>query len=57
MDARPDNPLADDLASVFAPVRTTNAFEQTVERLGRAIRMGLLSPGEQLPSLRVTACT
>ena len=44
-----------DLGGVFAPVRTANAFEQTVERLGRAIRMGLLQPGEQLPSERELA--
>lgn len=44
-----------DTAGVFAPVRTANAFEQTVERLGRAIRMGLLAPGEQLPSERELA--
>ena len=42
----------DDPGGVFAPVRTANAFEQTVERLGRAIRMGLLAPGERLPSER-----
>ena len=47
-----DSPIDDSLGAVFAPVRTTNAFEQTVERLGRAIRMGLLAPGEQLPSER-----
>ncbi|MGI9116851.1 MAG: FadR/GntR family transcriptional regulator [Gaiellales bacterium] len=47
-----EHPIADELAGVFAPVRTANAFEQTVERLGRAIRMGLLAPGEQLPSER-----
>ena len=47
-----DSPVDDGLGAVFAPVRTTNAFEQTVERLGRAIRMGLLAPGEQLPSER-----
>ena len=44
-----------DLGGVFAPVRTANAFEQTVERLGRAIRMGLLQPGERLPSERELA--
>ena len=46
---------APDHSGVFAPVRTANAFEQTVERLGRAIRMGLLQPGEQLPSERELA--
>lgn len=47
-----DNALDEDLGGVFVPVRTANAFEQTVERLGRAIRMGLLQPGERLPSER-----
>ena len=50
-----DNGVGDDVGGVFAPVRTANAFEQTVERLGRAIRMGLLQPGEQLPSERELA--
>ncbi len=45
-------PILDDPGGIFAPVRTANAFEQTVERLGRAIRMGLLAPGEKLPSER-----
>ena len=47
-----DTGIRGDLGGVFAPVRTANAFEQTVERLGRAIRMGLLAPGQQLPSER-----
>jgi len=41
--------------AIFTPVRTANAFEQTVERIGRAIRMGLLRPGQQLPSERELA--
>ncbi len=40
---------------IFTPIRTANAFEQTVERIGRAIRMGLLRPGERLPSERELA--
>ncbi len=48
-------PDEDDVHGIYAPVRTANAFEQTVERLGRAIRMGLLAPGEQLPSERELA--
>ena len=50
-----DDVLKGDPSGIFAPVRTANAFEQTVERLGRAIRMGLLSPGQQLPSERELA--
>jgi GntR family transcriptional repressor for pyruvate dehydrogenase complex len=40
------------LAGVFEPVRPATAFEETVERLGTAIRIGLLRPGERLPSER-----
>jgi len=37
---------------VFAPVRSQTAFEETVERLGNAIRLGLLAPGTRLPAER-----
>jgi DNA-binding FadR family transcriptional regulator len=40
------------LAAVFMPVRPPSTFEETVERLGTAIRLGLLSPGSRLPSER-----
>jgi DNA-binding FadR family transcriptional regulator len=40
------------LDSVFAPVRSHTAFEETVERLGTAIKLGLLAPGTQLPAER-----
>jgi GntR family transcriptional regulator, transcriptional repressor for pyruvate dehydrogenase complex len=38
--------------AVFAPVRSQTAFEETVERLGTAIKLGLLAPGAQLPAER-----
>jgi DNA-binding FadR family transcriptional regulator len=38
--------------SVFAPVRSQTAFEETVDRLGTAIRLGLLPPGSRLPAER-----
>jgi GntR family transcriptional regulator, transcriptional repressor for pyruvate dehydrogenase complex len=38
--------------SVFAPVRSQTAFEETVDRLGTAIKLGLLPPGSQLPAER-----
>jgi GntR family transcriptional repressor for pyruvate dehydrogenase complex len=38
--------------SVFSPVPARNAFEVTVERLASAIRLGVLSAGDQLPSER-----
>ncbi len=40
------------LEAVFAPVRSPTAFEETVDRLGTAIRLGLLPPGERLPAER-----
>jgi GntR family transcriptional regulator, transcriptional repressor for pyruvate dehydrogenase complex len=40
------------LQTVFAPVRSQTAFEETVERLGTAIKLGLLPPGTRLPAER-----
>jgi len=40
---------------VFKPVRPPTTFEETVERLGTAIRTGLLAPGSQLPPERQLA--
>lgn len=40
------------LDTVFAPVRSMTAFEETVERLGTAIRLGLLRAGTRLPAER-----
>lgn len=47
-------PAAGTLApdAVFAPVRSQTAFEETVDRLGTAIKLGLLPPGSQLPAER-----
>jgi GntR family transcriptional regulator, transcriptional repressor for pyruvate dehydrogenase complex len=39
--------------TVFAPVQSQTAFEETLERLGTAIKLGLLAPGERLPAERV----
>jgi DNA-binding FadR family transcriptional regulator len=38
--------------AVFAPVRSQTAFEETLERLGTAIKLGLLPPGTRLPPER-----
>jgi GntR family transcriptional regulator, transcriptional repressor for pyruvate dehydrogenase complex len=38
--------------TVFAPVRSQTAFEETLERLGTAIKLGLLEPGARLPAER-----
>jgi GntR family transcriptional repressor for pyruvate dehydrogenase complex len=40
------------LESVFGPVRPPTTFEETVERLGTAIRLGLLPAGTRLPAER-----
>ena len=40
------------LEAVFAPVRSPTAFEEAVDRLGTAIKLGLLPPGTQLPAER-----
>ena len=38
--------------AVFRPVRTGNAFEDTVGRLMQTIRLGVVAPGGALPSER-----
>ncbi len=43
------------LESVFKPVRPPTTFEETVERLGTAIRAGILPAGSRLPSERTLA--
>src|SRR5918997_822171 len=48
MEAQPT--LAPD--TLFSPVRSQTAFEETLERLGTAIRLGLLEPGARLPAER-----
>jgi DNA-binding FadR family transcriptional regulator len=39
-------------ASVFEPVAPLSTYEETVARLGRAIRLGVLEPGARLPPER-----
>lgn len=43
------------MEAVFAPVLAPTTFEETVERLGTAIRVGLLTPGSKLPPERQLA--
>jgi GntR family transcriptional regulator, transcriptional repressor for pyruvate dehydrogenase complex len=43
------------VAAVFEPVQAATTFEETVERLGTAIRLGLLAPGVRLPPERELA--
>jgi DNA-binding FadR family transcriptional regulator len=44
---------ADD--ALFRPVRAGNAFEETVERLLQAIKLGVVAPGGRLPAERELA--
>ena len=50
--AQHGDPLA---SSLFKPVQPPTAFEQTVERLASAIKLGFLPPGSQLPPERELA--
>jgi len=43
------------VSSVFTPVRAATMFEETVERLGTAIRTGILPAGSRLPAERLLA--
>src|ERR671926_1715826 len=43
------------IAAVFEPVQPPTTFEETVERLGTAIRLGILAPGSRLPAERELA--
>ena len=43
------------LTAVFEPVQPPTTFEETVERLGTAIRLGILGAGTRLPSERELA--
>jgi GntR family transcriptional regulator, transcriptional repressor for pyruvate dehydrogenase complex len=43
------------LGAVFEPVHPITTFEETVERLGTAIRLGILEPGARLPPERELA--
>lgn len=47
--------MSDGLDAVFAPVVSPTAFEETLDRLGTAIKLGLLAPGERLPAERELA--
>jgi DNA-binding FadR family transcriptional regulator len=49
---RPEDPAA---AAIFRPVREGNAFEETVERLLQAIKLGVVARGRRLPPERELA--
>ena len=53
MAGRTSDPVAETAPdAVFAVVRSHTAFEETVDRLGTAIKLGLLAPGSRLPAER-----
>ncbi len=52
MDIAPAAPRTPALEAVFKPVQPPTTFEETVERLGTAIRLGLLVPASRLPPER-----
>lgn len=45
-------PLSRADEAVFRPVRAGNAFEEAVERLLQAIKLGVVAPGDRLPAER-----
>ncbi|MGD9712295.1 MAG: FadR/GntR family transcriptional regulator [Thermomicrobiales bacterium] len=50
--AGPGAPSSRASAAIFSPIESPTAFEQTVERLGSAIRLGIPAPDSRLPSER-----
>jgi len=46
-----DSRAAAAISLVFQPIHKGNIFEETVERVLLAIKLGVISPGERLPSL------
>lgn len=50
-----DRPADVTTSAVFRPVREGNAFEETVERLLQAIKLGVVGLGERLPPERELA--
>src|SRR6478672_11052045 len=43
---------ATSLELTFSPVRSQTAFEETMDRIGTAIKLGVLAPGDRLPAER-----
>ncbi|HWF52343.1 MAG TPA: GntR family transcriptional regulator, partial [Solirubrobacteraceae bacterium] len=49
------DPATRELDPALRPVRSVNVFEETVESILRLVKLGLLLPGERLPSERELA--
>ncbi|MGH9304024.1 MAG: FadR/GntR family transcriptional regulator [Acidimicrobiales bacterium] len=47
--------MSDSADALFRPLRAGNAFEDTIERIMQAIRLGVVAPGERLPPERELA--
>ncbi|MCP2311233.1 FadR/GntR family transcriptional regulator [Kitasatospora paracochleata] len=52
MDQAAQTPMNGQVDAAFRPVRTGNAFEETVERILQAIKLGVLAHGDRLPAER-----
>jgi len=56
MSQAPDDPRQSVISdALFRPVRSGNAFEDTVARLLQTVRLGIVAPGEALPAERELA--
>src|SRR6201986_4475370 len=57
LPVNPERPAADadKVFPLLGPVRTGNAFEETVERLLNVVKLGLIEPGDRFPAERELA--
>lgn len=55
MYLRPMGDRSPALEAVFKPMQRSTTLDETINRLGTAIRLGVLAPGSQLPSERELA--
>jgi hypothetical protein len=55
IDARPDAAVDWAGIAIFRPVRAGNAFEEAVERILQAVKLGVFPPGSRLQSRRRSA--
>lgn len=55
MENARSGPATDPLAPVLRPVRAGNGFEEALEQILQIVRLGLVAPGDRLPSERELA--
>lgn len=53
--ASADVEVPDPRAALFVPIRSRNVFEEALERVAHAVKVGVYRPGERLPSERELA--